>query len=254
MKLTKLTEDIYLYEDYITKEECSSVIALLNDLEENEEDYWKGISFYESYSARYPYDGEPILEKFNLSPTWFTDLKNRFRQSAADVANKSFEDMSQISFHVQRWLPGAFAPKHSDNSDHEGKMGAFTRSRYAGFLYLNDDFEGGTLKFDARHGELPMEIVPKAGSFLIFHGGHKNMHEVTVVKKSARYTLGSFWDDREESDYPEEVRAAWAEELAGVRAMQKGEQKEWKDIRDKGLRLSPYGATIPASEVEDINE
>jgi len=254
MKLTKLTEDIYLYEDYITKEECSSVIALLNDLEENEEDYWKGISFYESSSARYPYDGEPILEKFNLSPTWFTDLKNRFRQSAADVANKSFEDMSQISFHVQRWLPGAFAPKHSDNSDHEGKMGAFTRSRYAGFLYLNDNFEGGTLKFDAKHGELPLEVVPKAGSFLIFHGGHKNMHEVTVVKKAARYTLGSFWDDREESDYPEDVRAAWAEELAGVREMQKGEQEEWKDIRGKGLRLSPNGATIPASEVEEINE
>jgi hypothetical protein len=250
MKLTKLTEDIYLYEDYITKEECSSVIGLLNKLEQNEEGYWKGISFYESSSARYPYDGEPILQEFNLSPTWFTDLKNRFRQSAADVANKSFEDMSQISFHVQRWLPGAFAPKHSDNSDHEGKMGAFTRSRYAGFLYLNDDFEGGTLKFDAKHGELPLEVVPKAGSFLIFHGGHKNMHEVTVVKKAARYTLGSFWDDREESDYPEDVRAAWAEELAGVREMQKGEQKEWKDIRDKGLRLSPDGATIPASEVE----
>jgi hypothetical protein len=250
MKLTKLTEDIYLYEDYITKEECSSVIGLLNKLEQNEEGYWKGISFYESSSARYPYDGEPILQEFNLSPTWFTDLKNRFRQSAADVANKSFEDMSQISFHVQRWLPGAFAPKHSDNSDHEGNMGAFTRSRYAGFLYLNDDFEGGTLKFDAKHGELPLEVVPKAGSFLIFHGGHKNMHEVTVVKKAARYTLGSFWDDREESDYPEDVRAAWAEELAGVRAMQKGEQEEWKEIRDKGLRLSPDGATIPASEVE----
>jgi hypothetical protein len=250
MKLTKLTEDIYLYEDYITKEECSSVVALLNSLEKNEEGYWKGISFYESSSARYPYDGEPILQEFNLSPTWFTDLKNRFRQSAADVANKSFEDMSQISFHVQRWLPGAFAPKHSDNSDHEGNMGAFTRSRYAGFLYLNDDFEGGTLKFDAKHGEIPLEVVPKAGSFLIFHGGHKNMHEVTVVKKAARYTLGSFWDDREESDYPEDVRAAWAEELAGVREMQKGEQEEWKDIRDKGLRLSPDGATIPASEVE----
>jgi hypothetical protein len=250
MKLTKLTEDIYLYEEYITKEECSSVIGLLNKLEQNEEGYWKGISFYESSSARYPYDGEPILQEFNLSPTWFTDLKNRFRQSAADVANKSFEDMSQISFHVQRWLPGAFAPKHSDNSDHEGNMGAFTRSRYAGFLYLNDDFEGGTLKFDAKHGEIPLEIVPKAGSFLIFHGGHKNMHEVTVVKKAARYTLGSFWDDREESDYPEDVRAAWAAELAGVREMQKGEQEGWKDIRDRGLRLSPDGATIPASEVE----
>jgi hypothetical protein len=252
MNLVKLSDDIYLYEDFITQEECSRVIALLNELAETDEDYWKGISFYESYSARYPYDGEPILNKFDLSPTWFSDLKNRFKESAAEVANQPVEKMSQISFHVQRWLPGAFAPKHSDNSDNEGNMGAFTRSRYAGFLYLNDDFEGGTLKFEAQHGKLPMEVVPKSGSFLIFHGGHKNMHEVTVVKGKPRYTLGSFWDDREESDYPQEVRDAWAKELAEVRAMQKNEQEEWKEVRNKGLRLTPYGAAIPASEVEEI--
>lgn len=252
MNLIKLSDDIFLYEGFITPEECTSVINVLKELEETDEDYWKGISFYESYSARYPYDGEPILEKFNLSNTWFTDIQEKFKVAASEVANKNVSDMSKISFHVQRWLPGAFAPKHSDNSDNKGKMGAFTRSRYAGFLYLNDDFEGGTLKFDADHGNLPMEIVPKAGSFLIFHGGHKNMHEVTVVKGSSRYTLGSFWDDREESDYPQEVRDEWAKELAEVRAMQKGEQEDWKKVRDKGLRLTPDGYNIPASEVESI--
>jgi len=252
MNLIKLSDDIFLYEDFITPEECTSVINVLKELEETDDDYWKGISFYESYSARYPYDGEPILEKFNLSNTWFTDIQEKFKVAAAEVANKNVSDMSKISFHVQRWLPGAFAPKHSDNSDNKGKMGAFTRSRYAGFLYLNDDFEGGTLKFDADHGNLPMEIVPKAGSFLIFHGGHKNMHEVTVVKGSSRYTLGSFWDDREESDYPQEVRDEWAKELAEVRAMQKGEQEDWKKVREKGLRLTPDGYNIPASEVENI--
>jgi hypothetical protein len=252
MNLIKLSDDIFLYEGFITPEECTSVINVLKELEETDEDYWKGISFYESYSARYPYDGEPILEKFNLSNTWFTDIQEKFKVAASEVANKNVSDMSKISFHVQRWLPGAFAPKHSDNSDNKGKMGAFTRSRYAGFLYLNDDFEGGTLKFDADHGNLPMEIVPKAGSFLIFHGGHKNMHEVTVVKGSPRYTLGSFWDDREESDYPQEVRDEWAKELAEVRAMQKGEQEDWKKVREKGLRLTPDGYNIPASEVENI--
>jgi len=252
MNLIKLSDDIFLYEGFITPEECTSVINVLKELEETDEDYWKGISFYESYSARYPYDGEPILEKFNLSNTWFTDIQEKFKVAASEVANKNVSDMSKISFHVQRWLPGAFAPKHSDNSDNKGKMGAFTRSRYAGYLYLNDDFEGGTLKFDADHGNLPMEIVPKAGSFLIFHGGHKNMHEVTVVKGSPRYTLGSFWDDREKSDYPQEVRDEWAKELAEVRAMQKGEQEDWKKVREKGLRLTPDGYNIPASEVENI--
>lgn len=252
MNLIKLTEDIFLYEDFITKEECKAVLGVLDRLVESDPDYWKGISFYESYSARYPYDGEPVLKELGLSETWFSDLQNRFKESAAELAGKTPEDMSKISFHVQRWLPGAFAPKHSDNSDSEGKMGAFTRSRYAGFLYLNDNFEGGLLKFDADHGNKPFEVTPKAGSFLIFHGGHKNMHEVTVVKGAPRYTLGSFWDDREESDYPQELRDEWAKELAEVRAHQKGEQEEWKQVREKGLRLTPYGAPVPASEVENI--
>lgn len=252
MELIKLTEDIHLYKNFISKEECESVINALNTVAANEEDYWKGISFYESYSARYPFDGEQVLEDNNLSSTWFSDIQQRFKEAAAVVAGKLPEEMSKISFHVQRWLPGAFASKHSDNSSNDGVMGAFTRSRYAGFLYLNDDFEGGHLKFDADHGNLPLDITPEAGSFLIFHGGHKNMHEVTVVKGAPRYTLGSFWDDREESDYPQEVRDAWAEELAKVREFQKGEQEEWKDIRNQGLRLSPYGDKVPAAEVEEI--
>jgi Rps23 Pro-64 3,4-dihydroxylase Tpa1-like proline 4-hydroxylase len=252
MELIKLTEDIHLYKNFISKEESEAVVALLNKIAETEEGYWKGISFYESYSARYPFDGEEILKEYGLSDTWFSDIQQRFKEAAAVVAGKSADEMSKISFHVQRWLPGAFAPKHSDNSSNEGVLGAFTRSRYAGFLYLNDDFEGGTLKFDAEHGKTPLEIVPETGSFLVFHGGHKNMHEVTVVKGKPRYTLGSFWDDREEEDYPKELRDEWADELAEVRAYQKGEQEQWQDIREKGLRLSPYGKTVPASEVEEI--
>jgi len=252
MELIKIAEDIHLYKNFIEDKELAKVTSLLKKLQKTDEDYWKSISFYESYSARYPYDGEPILEEFGLPATYFSDLRNRFKEAAAHVANQPFEKMSQISFHIQRWLPGSFAPKHSDNSDNEGNMGAFTRSRYAGFLYLNDDFEGGTLKFEAQHGELPLEIIPEAGSFLIFHGGHKNMHEVTVVKKSPRYTIGSFWDDREESDYPQEVRDAWAEELKKVRAIQAEEAVEWKEVREKGLRLTPDGKSIPASEVEDL--
>jgi len=143
-------------------------------------------------------------------------------------------------------LPGAFAPVHSDNSSNEGVMGAFTRSRYAAFLYLNDDFEGGELVFPQHN----LTILPKSGMLAAFHGGHKNMHQVDIVKKSARYTIGSFFDDREESDYPQKTRDVWAKELADVRAMQKEQAVEWEDIREKGLRLSPTGNQYPANEVE----
>lgn len=249
MKLTKLADDIHLYEDFISIDECKKIIKLFDVMIEKYPDYWKSISFYESYSGMYPEPNDPMLEEVGLPPTFFADTRARFKHAAGVLANQDTEKMSRISFHMQRWLPGAFAPKHSDNTSNDGVYGAFTRSRYAGFLYLNDDFDGGLLKFYADNEKNIFEVTPKAGSFLIFHGGHKNMHEVTPVLNAPRYTIGSFWDDREESDYPQEVRDAWAKELAEVRAMQAEQAVEWTDVRKQGLRLTPYGAPVPASEV-----
>jgi hypothetical protein len=252
MNLIKVTDDIFHYENLLTPEECEKVIKLFHRLEEENPDYWKSISFYESYSGSYPEDNNPLMAEVGLSPTWFRDLEDKFRNCAAEVAGQTPEKMSKISFHVQRWLAGAFAPKHSDNSDNDGNLGAFTRSRYAGFLYLNDNFEGGLLKFEADHGKNNFSIQPTVGSFYIFHGGHKNMHEVTLVKNGTRYTIGSFWDDREEEDYPQELRDKWATELAEVRAYQKDQAVEWQDLRDKGVTQLPNGTVVPAEEVGRI--
>jgi hypothetical protein len=243
-----LRDDVVLYEGFLTPEECRKTLEVLHKEDKRQTDFWKAISFYESYSSGYPEDGDALLEEVGLPSNWFSSIRNRMREAAADIAKKSPEEMGNISFHSQRWLPGAFAPFHSDNSDEHGKMGAFTRSRYAGFLYLNDDFEGGELVFKNLDNDELMTVQPTLGTFAIFHGGHRNMHKVEIVKRNPRYTLGSFWDDRQESDYSEEERAAWAAELAETRAQQKIQQGEWQDVRDQGLRLSPYGTTYPAEE------
>jgi Rps23 Pro-64 3,4-dihydroxylase Tpa1-like proline 4-hydroxylase len=246
MEKKQLLKDLALYEDFITKEECQNTINLLKKLEEIREDFWKPISFYESSSAGYPEDNDPILAEFNLPSNWFSSLYQKIRDITAENANIPESKLSKISFHVQRWLPGAFAPEHSDNSSNDGVMGAFTRSRYATFLYLNDDFEGGELVFPGHN----LTILPKAGMAATFHGGHSNMHRVDIVRKTARYTIGSFFDDREESDYSQEIRDAWAKELAEVRAMQKEQAVKWDNIRKDGLRLAPTGEKYPAKEVE----
>ena len=238
-------EDFILIEDFITKEEASKTIALLNKLNEIRPDFWKPISFYESYSSGYPEDNDPILAEFGLPNDWFSNLYKRFRDVVAEVANVPEPKLSKISFHSQKWEPGAFAPLHSDNSSNEGVMGAFTRSRYAAFLYLNDNFEGGELSFPQHN----LDFLPKAGMLAAFHGGHKNMHEVKVVKKSNRYTIGSFFDDREESEYDQETRDAWAKELAEVRAMQAEQAVEWSGIREEGKRLTPQGEKISEEEL-----
>ena len=242
----QILDDLTVYRNFITRSEAEKTINLLNRIAETREDFWKPISFYESYSSGYPEDNDPILEEFGLPNDWFTQLYNRFRVATAENAKISESKLSKISFHTQRWLPGAFAPEHSDNSSDDGVLGAFTRSRYATFLYLNDDFEGGELVFPSHD----ITILPEAGMLATFHGGHSNKHRVDIVKKSTRYTIGSFFDDREESDYPQETRDAWAKELAEVRAAQKEQSLEWNDVREKGLRIDPYGRQYPAVEVE----
>lgn len=250
MNLEKLTEDVHIYREFLTKEESEKTLAMILAYSERVPDFWKPISFYESYSAGYPEDNDPILEEFGLPNDWISKLLDRYKEAASKVANVPVEKMSRISFHVQRWLPGAFAPLHSDNSDKDGNQGAFTRSRYAGFMYLNEDFEGGLLKLKMNYGKDDVDLKPETGMFAIFHGGHKNMHEVSMIKHGTRYTLGSFWDDREEEDYPQEVRDEWAKELAEVRAMQREQQKEWEDTREGGYRISPQGEKYLAKEVE----
>ena len=65
------------------------------------------------------------------------------------------------------------------------------------------------------------------------------MHEVTVVTKNDRYTVGSFWDDRPEEAYDVDKKSSWEDEIKETRAKQAVEQKEWEEIRNKGKRITP---------------
>jgi hypothetical protein len=84
----------------------------------------------------------------------------------------------------------------------------------------------------------------------VFAGGHKNMHEVTMITKGVRYTLGSFWDDREEEDYPEELRAQWKEEMQKIRDAQKLEKEEWQNLIKEGYKLDLEGNKYKVEDLE----
>jgi hypothetical protein len=240
----RITEDIVVYENFITKEDCEKMIKALDAQAENKKISWTPISFYESYSSILPQDGDEELITAGLSPTIFSDIEKIMPEAIASVHSLDPNIICKIGYHTQKWEPGAFARMHSDNTDEHGNSGAFERSRYAGFLYLNDDFEGGLLRFPDQN----IEIQPKAGMLAVFDGGFKNMHEVTLITKGIRYTIGSFWDDREESAYPEEKRNAWKEEMQKVRDAQKIEKEEWQDLLKKGYKLDQNGKRYKIEE------
>jgi hypothetical protein len=241
----RINEDLVIYENFLTAEESSKVIKALEQQASSEKLSWTPISFYESYSSVLPQDNDPELEELGLSPTIFSEIKSGIIKAVASVHDIEEEKVTQIGYHTQKWEPGAYARLHSDNTDEHGNFGAFERSRYAAFLYLNDDFEGGLLKFPDRD----VEVSPKVGMLAAFNGSHSNMHEVTLITKGTRYTLGSFWDDRQESDYPQELRDEWKKEMEEIRAAQKVEKEEWQELLKNGYKIDEHGNKYKIEEL-----
>jgi len=240
----RITKDIVVYENFIDDETCAKMIQALDAQAENGKMSWMPISFYESYSSVLPKDKDQEIIDVGLPPTIFSDIENKMPEAIASVHDLSPDIISKIGYHTQKWEPGAYARLHSDNTDEHGKSGAFTRSRYAGFLYLNDDFEGGLLKFPKQN----IEIKPQIGMLAVFDGGFNNMHEVTLITKGVRYTIGSFWDDREESDYPQELRDQWKEEMQAIRDKQKIEKEEWQNLLKQGYKINKIGVNYKIEE------
>lgn len=221
--------DIVGYENFLPEEECKKIIDYWNYRIEKGNLQWNAISFYESYAFGFEDEDEDLL-LFNLPKDYFMTLKEKIKKATEESMGRS---LKEVSYHAQRWIAGGFGNMHSDNSTN-GEYNSFERSKYATFLYLNDDFEGGALNFR----DHPIKIKPKIGMLVSFDGGAENEHEVQVIESGERYTIGSFWDYLE-SNYDDEKKAKWEEDLRIIREQQAIEQKEWADLREKGERMPP---------------
>ena len=241
----RITKDIVVYKNFLDKETSAKIVKVLDKHAESGSISWMPISFYESYSSVLPLDNDEEVMSLGLSPTIFSDIEKMMPKAIASVHDLDPSTIVKIGYHTQKWEPGAYARIHSDNTDAEGNSGAFTRSRYAGFLYLNDEFEGGLLKFPGQG----IEIKPEVGMLAVFDGGFNNMHEVSLIESGVRYTIGSFWDDREEDAYPQELRDAWAEEMKETRAKQEIERAEWQELLKQGWKLDAEGNKYKAEDL-----
>ena len=243
----RITKDIVVYENFIDADTAAKLVKVLDKHAELGLITWMPISFYESYSSVLPQDNDEHVKDEGLSSDIFSQIKNGIIDAVASVHDLDPKVVSQIGYHTQKWEPGAYARKHSDNTDEHGNSGAFTRSRYAAFLYLNRDFEGGVLQFP----DQDISIVPQTGMLAVFDGGFNNMHEVSLITSGIRYTIGSFWDDREENAYPQEVRDAWAKEMKETRASQEIERSEWQNLLKEGYKIDKDGNKYKIEELKN---
>lgn len=235
MKITKHKEECFTIENFLSQQECDAIINYVEWLYSNNILEWNQISFYDSFAMGF-WEEDPTggCEYFGLSKNYFHGvLKEKIKKACEMVLEK---ELSEVSYHAQKWTDGAYASFHSDNSDEEGNPSEFERSKYAAFIYLNENFEGGYLNFKNHD----VHIGPKTGMIAIFAGGYTNEHEVTKVHGGTRYTVGSFWDNAD-SIYTEEQIKEREERLKKTRAEQDVTYEQWKREKEMGIQPTYIG-------------
>jgi hypothetical protein len=226
----RVKEDIVFFENFLSPEDCERVIKYWEHSVEKGTLPWAPISFYDSFASNLPDDEDK--EKFGLSSDFFTTLQDKI-QEATEICRG--DKLRLVSYHAQKWVEGAYAGYHSDNTPIDSpEYNSFERSKWAAFLYLNDDFEGGVLNFR----DHDISLQPKTGMLAAFAGGHHNIHEVQMITKGTRLTIGSFWDN-EEATYTEEKQAFWETDIAEQRKRQAEDAEQWAALKSKGERLRP---------------
>jgi hypothetical protein len=224
-----IKEDIVFYNNFLTQEECETLVRVFED----EEQPWSMSAFFESYGMSIMPE-DPILERYGLPRDYFGKLADRLHKVVEDAHERP---VKSVSSHAQKWQIGAFAPFHSDNTDMDGNPSAWEKSKLVCLLYINDDYEGGELDFR----DHDISIKPVAGQLITFPGGFNNIHQVLPVRGSTRHTIGAFWDYAE-SVYSEERMKQWEDEIQKVREEQKVMQDEWKEMVAKGVHPTDPGA------------
>jgi predicted 2-oxoglutarate/Fe(II)-dependent dioxygenase YbiX len=105
---------------------------------------------------------------------------------------------------INRMLPGEVHIEHSDNSDylcathgdHRWVDGDCAQGTWvpmserwfrdiSAVLYLNDDFEGGSLRFE----QYDYELQPRRGMVTVFPSNRTFLHHVTPVTSGVRYAM-----------------------------------------------------------------
>lgn len=87
--------------------------------------------------------------------------------------------VKQDTLSVVKWTEGTYLDLHVDD------LGYVTDNHLPVHIYLNDEYEGGEIKFETHN----LSFKPNVGEFIVFPGNMHYPHEVTKVLSGVRYTL-----------------------------------------------------------------
>ena len=170
----KLGEDIYVYHNFATDNECDRIIHYSNLIEE---DLW-----HDNFSC-YTSD---------ISITTISEIKKRLSYLLND---NIFLNENNGLIRMQK---GQSWGLHSDNHDFlqlrekaslykEGDVFHFEKNNLYGLIIYFNDFEGGEVYYPNQN----IEYKPKKGDLLIHSAEEHCLHGVKEVKSKVRYSHSS---------------------------------------------------------------
>lgn len=215
MEIITHKNDVFEVENFFTKEESKALV----DYFEAGKDSWQHTCFY---NARVM---DPIAPwQTGKSEVIDEDYMKSLRFKLQQLAEKLFSrDLKNLSLSAHKWLEGAFADYHSDNTELDGTPNAWRENKLVTIIYLNDDYSGGELVFRDHQ----IKIAPKTGTVVVFDVGIDNVHGVTEVSAGNRWTmLASF--DYADSTYPPEYWEQKRLELEETAKIHQEQRQEWE--------------------------
>lgn len=90
---------------------------------------------------------------------------------------------------IRRWDVGDLQDPHADGETFDGVPTETYMDDYGSIVYLNDDYEGGEIRFPA----YDITYKPVAGTFIFFPSSTFYVHEVLPITSGVRFTSPHFW-------------------------------------------------------------
>lgn len=118
-----------------------------------------------------------------------TIVKTAFRELTGRYIGRRLEwyELPQIL----RYKPGGFYAKHADSDNFDSSTQRWNRTidrDLSLLIYLNDDYEGGTLWFE----NFNFRLRPKAGMAVLFPSDSRFVHEAEMLTRGQRYVIVSW--------------------------------------------------------------
>jgi hypothetical protein len=175
-------KSVWLYKNFISKEQCDAIVEKLNQLTEND---WK--DGWARHQAHLMYEGKPSQEQIDW---WNTKVSPPILTPEMKYINEKLKPLFKPEllflpdYKVVRLLPGEKMHRHMDDRQGEEDQEVIQDFTIdcAYTLYLSD-FSGGQIHYT----DLQYSHFPKPGD-LIIHSG-KTVHEVFKVRDGIRYTV-----------------------------------------------------------------